>query len=168
VPASRLLDALADLPTVEESRMGVVGLSLGGYYAPRLAAADARVKACVCWCACFDVLEDVYLFYPPIQPQLRWIVGAADDEAARDLLRPFNLAEVAGQISCPILISHGEADEIMKPASARRLYDTVSSKDKGLRIWTTAEGGAGHCNYDNWADCLPFMFDWLVDRLNRA
>jgi esterase/lipase len=167
VPAASLVDALAALGSVDEERMGVVGLSLGGYYAPRLAAFDDRLKACVCWCACFDVLEDVYLYYPPIQPQLRWIVGGGSDQEARELLSPFNLEAVAGQISCPILISHGEADEIMQPPSAKRLYDAVSSEDKQLRIWTAAEGGAGHCNYDKWADCLPFMFDWLVDRLHR-
>jgi esterase/lipase len=166
VPAARLLDFLAGLESVDESRMGLVGLSLGGYYAPRLAGVDRRVKALVCWCACFDVLRNVYLFYPPIQPQLRWIVGAATDEEARARLASFNLESVAGEIECPILISHGEADQIMALAGARELYDAVSSKDKTLRIWTQDEGGAGHCNYDNWATCVPLMFDWLAERLN--
>ena len=166
VPARRVLDALAGLDIVDEERLGVVGLSLGGYYAPRLAAADERVKACVCWCACFDVLEDVYLYYPPIQPQLRWIVGAGSDAEARERLRDFNLRSAASQIECPILISHGEADEIMDPRSPERLFEAVSSREKHLKIWTRAEGGAGHCNYDNWAACVPFMFDWLAARLD--
>jgi esterase/lipase len=165
VPAARLLDSLAALDEVDENRLGLVGLSLGGYYAPRLAAADKRVKALVCWCACFDVLRDVYRFYPPLQPQLRWIVGASSDEEAQGILSMFNLGEVAGEIRCPLLISHGEADEIMDEAGARQLYDAVASTDKQLRIWTRAEGGAGHCNYDNWAACVPLMFDWLADRL---
>lgn len=167
-PAARVLDVLASLELVDPDRLGVVGLSLGGYYAPRLAAADDRVKACVCWCACFDVLADVYLWYPPIQPQLRWIVGARDDEEARETLGAFNLSGVAAGITCPILISHGEADEIMDVRSARRLYDAVSSRDKQLKVWTAAEGGAGHCNYDNWAACIPLMFDWLAARLGAA
>jgi esterase/lipase len=166
VPAKRLVDAVSKLETVDENRIGLVGLSLGGYYAPRLAAADARIKALVCWCACFDVLNDVYLFYPPIQPQLRWIVGADNDTEARELLSAFSLVDVAAQISCPILISHGEADEIMDPQSPQRLHDAVSSRERHLRIWRKAEGGAGHCNYDNWAQCLPYMFDWLAARLS--
>lgn len=167
VPAARLVDALVTLPSVDEERVGLVGLSLGGYYAPRLAAFDERIKALVCWCACFDVLEDVYLWYPPIQPQLRWIVGAAGDEEARDLLGPFNLAGVAERITCPTLISHGDADAIMQPSSARRLYDAISSADRELKIWSSEEGGADHCNYDRWSVCVPFMFDWLLDRLTR-
>ena len=96
------------------------------------------------------------------------VTTTESDEEARELLRPFNLEQVAGRISCPILISHGDADAIMRPSSAERLYGAVASSEKQLRIWTTAEGGAGHCNYDKWADCIPFMFDWLADRLHRA
>ena len=73
--------------------------------------------------------------------------------------------DVAGQIRCPILISHGERDSIMAVQSARHLYDAVGSEDKRLRIWSESEGGADHCNYDAWAECIPFMFDWLLERL---
>jgi esterase/lipase len=166
-PASRVVDVLASLAFVDPDRLGVVGLSLGGYYAPRLAAADDRLKACVCWCACFDVLEDVYLFYPPIQPQLRWIVGARDDGEARERLADFRLDEVAQRLTCPILISHGESDEIIALRSAERLYESVASREKHLKIWTAREGGAGHCNYDNWAAVVPYMLDWLAARLGR-
>jgi dipeptidyl aminopeptidase/acylaminoacyl peptidase len=166
VPAARAVDLLEALDFVDPARIGLVGLSLGGYYAPRLAAADDRIRACVCWCACFDVLEDVYLWYPPIQPQLRWIVGAHDDDEARETLSEFTLAETAPRITCPILISHGESDEIMALGGAQRLFDSVASRDKELKVWTAAEGGAGHCNYDNWAACVPHMFDWLAERLD--
>jgi dienelactone hydrolase len=165
-PASKALDALAAHPLVDPNRLGVVGSSLGGYYGPRLAAADARVKALVCWCACFDVLEDLYEFYPPIRPQMQWVVGAADDAEARRILADFTLVEAAPQISCPILISHGENDEFMPASSAQRLYDAVGSRDKQLKIWNADEGGALHCGYDNWSAYIPLMFDWLLARLD--
>ena len=168
IPASRVLDALEQLESVDERRIGVVGLSLGGYYAPRLAAHDARVRALVCWCACFDVLRDIYEFCPPIRAQLTWIVGASSDEEARARLAKFSLADVAGQITCPTLISHGEADTIMDVRGAKQLYDAVGSKDKQLRIWPASAPGGDHCNYDAWPECLPFMFDWLASELRQA
>jgi len=168
VPAAKVVDALEKLPFVDPSRIGAVGLSLGGYYAPRLASADDRIRALVCWCACFDVLNDLYLYYPPIRSQLRWIVGAAGEDDALEKLAEFTLADVAAKITCPILISHGEQDDLMPASSARRLYESVSSDDRTIRIWKPGEGGALHCNYDNWADCFPFMFDWLAVRLGSA
>ncbi len=165
VPAARVLDFLCDLPSVDAERVGAVGVSLGGYYAPRLAAFDERVKALVCWCGCFDVLEDIYEFCPPIRAQIAWIVGATDDAEARRRLADFNLREVADRIRCPTLITHGEADTIMAVQSARRLFDALGAEDKQLRIFAAEDGGGDHCNYDAWTDCVPFMFDWLFGKL---
>ena len=165
VPGGYLLDALAAQPFVDADRLGVVGSSLGGYYAPRVAAADPRVKVLVCSCVCFDVLEDLYRYYPPIQAQMRWIAGAADEAEAVERYSEFNLAEAAPEIGCPVLLTHGAADALMPASSAQRLFDEVGTDDKVLRIWEPDEGGALHCNYDNWARCTPFMFDWLVERL---
>jgi dipeptidyl aminopeptidase/acylaminoacyl peptidase len=168
VPAGRALDELLGLDSVDPIRVGLVGVSLGGYYAPRLAAKDDRVRALVCWCACFDVLTDLYEYFPPIQEQLQWITGSHDDAEAREKLKAFSLAEVASDITCPILISHGEHDDLMPASSAKRLYEHVSSDERVLRIWRSDEGGALHCNYDNWAACIPFMFDWLAQKLAPA
>jgi esterase/lipase len=167
-PAGKVLDALEALDFVDPRRMGLVGLSLGGYYAPRLAAFDARVRALVCWCACFDVLADIYDFCEPIQPQLTWIVGAKTDAEARERLAAFRLDEVASRITCPTLISHGAADTIIDVQSAQRLYDEVGATDKHLRIWPADGGGGDHCNYDAWPVCLPYMFDWLAARLESS
>jgi alpha-beta hydrolase superfamily lysophospholipase len=166
VPAARVLDFLCDLPAVDADRVGAVGLSLGGYYAPRLAAFDDRVKALVCWCGCLDVLEAIYEFSPAIRPQLTWIVGAADDAEARRRLSEFNVRGVAEQITCPTLVTHGEADTIMDVESARAFYEAVGAEDKAIRIWPADGFGGDHCNYDAWAECLPYMFDWLLTKLN--
>jgi len=47
VPGGALLDALCALPEIDEDRIGVWGVSLGGYYSPRVASGDARVRACI-------------------------------------------------------------------------------------------------------------------------
>src|SRR5262249_6734089 len=55
LPGKALLDALGAEPDVHESRLAVWGVSLGGYYAPRVAAAVGdRVKACVALAGPYD------------------------------------------------------------------------------------------------------------------
>ena len=165
VPGGYLLDMLGEQSFVDPERLGVVGSSLGGYYAPRLAAADPRVKVLVCSCVCFDVLEDLYRYYPPIQAQLRWIAGVDTEDEAVARYSDFTLVDAAPEIACPVLLTHGAADALMPASSAQRLFDAVASENKVLRVWEPDEGGALHCNYDNWARCTPFMFDWLVEQL---
>jgi dienelactone hydrolase len=165
VPVRAAIDYLQTRPEVDPARIGVVGVSMAGYYAPRAAAFEPRIKALVLWCACYDLLQDLYEFYPPIRGQIQWILGARDDGEARQRLTQFTLRGIAGRIRCPTLVSHGAEDVLMNPAGAVRLYEEIGSTDKELKIWQGAEGGAVHCNYDNWAVSVPYMIDWIADRL---
>ena len=87
------------------------------------------------------------------------------DAAARKRLREFNLKGIAPKITCPTLISHGLGDVVMNVEGAKRLHQEISSKDKTLKLWDGSQGGAIHCNYDNWSVSVPLMFDWLAQRL---
>jgi alpha-beta hydrolase superfamily lysophospholipase len=88
------------------------------------------------------------------------------DEEARVLLKDFTMAGAAQNITCPTLISHGAADRLMSVDGARRLFDEIASPDKTLRIYDDEEaGGAIHCSHDYWAHNVPFMLDWLEERL---
>jgi cephalosporin-C deacetylase-like acetyl esterase len=39
---------------IDKDRIAVMGVSLGGYFAPRCAAFEKRFKACVAWGAIYD------------------------------------------------------------------------------------------------------------------
>lgn len=165
VPFRAAVDYLSARPEVDPARIGCVGVSMAGYYAPRGTAFEPRIKALVLWCACYDVLEELYEWYPPIHLQIQWILGVDGDAAARKRLREFNLKGIAQRITCPTLISHGINDVVMNVEGAKRLYREINSKDKTLKLWDGSQGGAIHCNYDNWAVSVPLMFDWLAQRL---
>ena len=164
-PVSAAIDYLVARDEIDANRIGLMGISMGGYYAPRAAAFERRVKALVCWCACFDLLADLYVFYPPIRGQMQWILGAANDADARRKLSAFHLRDVAERIICPTLISHAAGDTLMDVQGAVRLYEAISNQDKELKIWESEAEGAVHCNWDNLAVVLPYMLDWLVERL---
>jgi pimeloyl-ACP methyl ester carboxylesterase len=53
-PVSAAIDYLATRDDVDAARIAVSAFSLGGYYGPRAAAHDARLRACVAWGALVD------------------------------------------------------------------------------------------------------------------
>lgn len=166
VPVKACIDYLASRAEVDAKRIALIGISMAGYYAPRAAAFDPRVKALVCWSGCYSVLEDLYLFCPHLQPTLQRILGGLTDAEARDRLKAFSMEGAARKIACPTLITHGAEDRLMRVEGARRLFAELGSSDKTLKIYDEANGGGTiHCSHDYWAHNLPFMLDWLEERL---
>src|SRR6266704_1442813 len=56
-PVSAVFDYLATRSDIDNARAGLWGVSLGGYYAPRAAAFEPRVKACIGLSGPFDFGE---------------------------------------------------------------------------------------------------------------
>ena len=57
VPGGAIIDHLARVPSLDPDRVGVWGVSLGGYYAPRVASGDNRVKACIALSGPFNLAD---------------------------------------------------------------------------------------------------------------
>ena len=148
-------------------RLALLGISMGGFYVARAAAFEKRLKALICWCGCYSILDDLYDFFAPLRPTLQALVGAKSDTAAREILCAFSMQGLAANITCPTLISHGAQDQLMNVDGAKRLFEEIGSDDKTLKIWDGADGGSGHCSYDNWPISIPFMLDWLKPHLAR-
>src|SRR5215210_5375873 len=55
--ATAAYEYLAGRPEIDPKRIGVMAISLGGYYAPRAAAYDQRFAACVAWGAQWDYYD---------------------------------------------------------------------------------------------------------------
>lgn len=163
VPAGAVLDYLATRSDVDSDRIGLAGVSLGGYYAPRVAAMDTRVKAVAAWCGTWNVLTDFYEFYPPLQQQLQWLLGAADDAEARQKLSQFNLDGYAQRISVPVYVLHGTDDVIMDLAGARKFVSELTTEDVTFEVYDGP--GSLHCSYDYAAHAVSALSDWFADKL---
>jgi dienelactone hydrolase len=164
VPVGAALDVLAARPEVDGDRLGVIGRSFGGYYGPRAAAFDSRVKALVVFGAMFAAVE-FFDDYPIFRGQLQWLTGSKSPEETREKLRAFTLESVIDKVACPILVIHGEGDHLMPISHARRTFDGVSSVDKELLLHRADEPGGVHCQYDNFPTTVPYFCDWLAERL---
>lgn len=168
---------LAGRPEVDETRIGVMGISLGGYYAPRAAAFESRFACCLAWGAQWDYHATWAARFARLDAgqtpalsvpwrHLLWILSVQTREEALAKLKGFTLEGVASRIRCPFLLVHGEGDEQVPLADARRCLNAVGSKHKTLRVFSREEGGYHHCQIDNVSIGVAAMWDWLEDTLN--
>jgi dipeptidyl aminopeptidase/acylaminoacyl peptidase len=175
VAGTAAYDYVVTRDDVDPKRVAVGGLSMGGYYAPRVAAFEKRYAACIAWGAHYDyygvwlkrrkVLESGGTRLSAPGFQLPWVLGVNNMDEAMEKLKQFTLEGVAQSITCPLLVVHGENDSIVPAPIARQLYDAVSSSVKTLKIFTAEEGGSEHCQGDNRQVGANFVADWIAEHL---
>lgn len=163
VPVKAILDFLEQRDDVDADRFGLAGVSFGGYYAPRAAAFEPRVKAVAAWCGTWSILTDFYEFYPPLQEQLQWLSGSKDDAEARQKLAEFTLDGVAEKLDMPVYVMHGTDDIIMDIKGAHRFVEALTTDDVTVDIYDGA--GSLHCSYDYFTVATARLTDWFAHRL---
>ena len=173
IAGSAAADYLATRADVDIDRVGILAMSLGGYYAPRCAAMDKRYKVCIAWGATWDyhqawvrrmeTLKHAALSVPA--DHLLWVCGVETYDEALQKLEGFRLDGIAQQVECPFLLLHGAEDAQVSTADAQKLFDAISSKDKTFRVFTADEGGAQHCQRDYLPLACEVVADWLEEKL---
>jgi dienelactone hydrolase len=166
VPGKACIDYLVSRPEVDSNRVALLGISMAGYYAPRVAAFEKRLRALVAWSGCYSILDDLYDWCVHLQPVCQRLLGGVSHEEARRQLKDFTMAGSAKNITCPTLITHGDKDTLMSVEGAKKLFSEIGATDKTLKIYGETDGaGRIHCSHDYWAHNLPYMLDWLEERL---
>ncbi len=174
--ATAAYEWLAARPEIDPKRIGVMALSLGGYYAPRAAAFEQRFACCIAWGAQWDYwqiwhdrLERIAQSSTPslsvAWQHLLWIFDVDTKEKALQRLEGFRLDGVVQRITCPFLMVHGAGDEQIPLSLAQKCFDAVGSKQKTMRVFSRKEGGYHHCQIDNVSIGVAAMWDWCEDVL---
>ena len=161
--AKAVIDYLVTRPDVDPNRIGIYGVSMGGYGAPRSASGDKRIKACAASSAAYSLREDIFDFFPPIQERLRWLIGARDLADARKKMAAFTLEGQAQKIECPMLIGYSKDDRIMDPQGAFNLYQAAVNSKREM-----VEGiGHNHPTRVGGPNPLrpPTIPDWMAKQL---
>ncbi|MDP6454662.1 MAG: prolyl oligopeptidase family serine peptidase [SAR202 cluster bacterium] len=170
---SAAVDYLEGRADVDADRVGVMALSLGGYYAPRCASLEKRFKACVAWGAIWDYhatwkrrIDAAFQTALSVPGHhINWALGVETLEQALEKLEDFRLDGVVQKMECPFLVTHGELDAQVPLEDARALYEAVGSDDKTFKTFTAEEGGHQHCQSDNQTLGTTYIFDWLQEKL---
>jgi pimeloyl-ACP methyl ester carboxylesterase len=185
-----VVDFALNLRGVDPERIALLGMSMGGYLAPRAAAFEHRIAACIAY---DGILNFAAVLPEPQEPELDstqrvaaldnliahraqaptplrwavsnalWTMGVATGQEFIDEVSRYDLTHLADQITCPTLVCDAENDQFLK-GQPRMLYEALHCP-KTFVAFTAAEGAGEHCHEGALTLFHQRMFDWLDDTL---
>ncbi|HEX5392762.1 MAG TPA: prolyl oligopeptidase family serine peptidase [Rhodocyclaceae bacterium] len=172
--ASKVVDYLETRDDVDPHRIGLMGVSLGGYYCPRAVAFEPRFALGVSFGANHNwgelqkrrLANEGEKPVPHYWEHVRWVWGAKDMDEFMQLAEKIHLNGVVERIKVPFLVTHGQADKQIPLEYAHQTYEQlVNSPKRELKIFTPREGGIQHSSFDNSANAGNFISDWVAENL---
>jgi dienelactone hydrolase len=121
VPGRAIVGAVAAQPGIDAERIGVWGVSLGGYYAPRLASGVAEVRACVALAGPYNFGECWDRLPPLTRTAFTARSFSVDEDAGRQVALQLDMTQAAGRIRVPLLVVAGKQDRLIPWQHAERL-----------------------------------------------
>lgn len=166
------LDYLLTRSDVIPDRIGMFGLSLGGYYAPRVAANEPRYALCAVMGANHmwgerqkeRLAREGENPVPHYWDHVLWVWGKDTVEEFMAAMPPVTLDGQIEKLRMPFLVTHGSGDRQIPVANAHRSYDqAVNSVKRHLRIFTPADMEIEHCGADNGTVMRDYIADWCAE-----
>jgi 2,6-dihydroxypseudooxynicotine hydrolase len=157
--AKAVCDWIERRKDVDASRIAMWGVSLGGYYAPRAASGEPRIKACIAISGPFE-WQRIWEALPALtRDAFRARSHSRSNEEARERAAALTLAPMAKQIRCPLFIVAGRQDRLVPASHAEELARAVSGP---VELLVVEDGGHN-------ANDRPYRYrsqtaDWLAQR----
>ena len=192
-----VVDWLLQHPSVDPDRIALIGLSLGGYLAPRAASGEHRLAACIADSGFYDLFDSAVSRIPaPLRGQIpdgnatavRMVEGLMDARLKKPT-EGWALRRVLYVNGVDTMIDYirqekdytlkGHAEQITCPtlvchaegddiaAQAPDLFDALTC-EKQLIFFTEAEGAGQHCEVGARQLYLARSFGWLDSILKPA
>lgn len=188
-----VVDAMLRHPEVDPKRIALIGVSQGGYWVPRALAFEHRIAAGVADPGVWDVSAPWLGYLPAFvrsvldgedKNRFDQIIQMGVDSNVRSRMtlrfrmRPYgmssyydafravqeyNLAEVAGSIWCPMLITSPESEQFF-PGQAQKLHDALSCP-KTMIHFTHEQGADQHCEVAAPGYRDSCIYNWLEEIL---
>jgi len=186
-----VVDYALSRPEVDPKRIALQGISQGGFWVPRALSFEKRIAAGIADPGVVDVSTSWTAALP--KPMLELLkagrkaefdgylaksLGESDKSYLNFRMRPYgftsyydtfkavldyNLADVAQNIRCPMLITE-PANESFWPGQSRQLYDLLTSPKK-LVPFSESDGADLHCEPQGLGIRDLRIFNWLDETL---
>jgi pimeloyl-ACP methyl ester carboxylesterase len=159
VAVAAMLDALGSRMDIDLARIGAAGVSLGGYYAPRAAAFEPRIRAVAAISGPYNFGE-VWDELPPLTRAAFTVKsGAHDERDGRERAHSLNLAGVLGALTQPALFVTGGLDRIIPWRQTER-----AAREATDGSFVLYERGTHVCSNLSYR-YRPLVADWMAERL---
>ena len=172
--ASKAIDWLEQQCDCDPRRVGIVGISLGGHFAPRAAAFEPRFAAGAVWGANHNWAQVQHRRLkkegenpvPHYWAHVLWAFGARDLEDFLARAADMHLNGIMDRIRVPFLITHGAKDRQIAVEYAHQSYEQLSNAPvRELKLFTEREGGIEHVGADNMSFARDYIADWFAEHL---
>jgi 2,6-dihydroxypseudooxynicotine hydrolase len=157
--ATAAIDALSSRDDVDLDRIGAAGVSLGGYYAPRAAAYEKRIRAAVGISGPFDFAANWEHMPRQTRETVCHHVGASSFEEGKEKAAELNLYDAAKLIDQPYLAITGRNDRLIPWQQTQRQAEEAPGGE-----FVLYDDGNHVCNNIPWK-YRPLTADWLREKL---
>ena len=185
---SPVVDYAMTRKEVDGKRIALMGISFGGYLAPRAAAFEKRLAACIANGGVYDFHLAAHL-NPEQEKALDTPEGAREmDKAIEERMQAdhafrwsianglftfhagspsewlkmtsaYTMKDAAKKITCPMLVVDSEGDKDM-PGQAPKLFEALQCP-KDFMLFTREEGAEEHCQMGAMLISNARILDWL-------
>jgi dienelactone hydrolase len=161
------------------SKIVLIGMSMGGYFAPRAAAFEERIDGVVAYDTCYDFSEATSRVLAAAKNPLAmknpdvswayhnalWTMGTKDVDETIKAFAAYTLAPVADRIRQDVLLLAGTEDHFI-PFHQTADFEKalVNARSVTTRIFDRPSGGAEHCQAGNLTLFHAAVFDWLLEK----
>jgi 2,6-dihydroxypseudooxynicotine hydrolase len=158
-PVAAALDALSRRSDLDLARVGAAGVSLGGYYAPRAAAFEPRLRAVAAiggpysfaprWSALPAITRETFMRHS----------GATTEDEARARSGKLDLSGVLARVKQPFLVVFGKLDRLIPWQDAERV--AAEAPNAELVIYPEGNHVCNNIPYKY----RPLVGDWMREQL---
>jgi len=177
-PVKAVLDEFL-LAHAKPAQIVLIGMSMGGYFAPRAAAFEERIDGVVAYDTCYDfgavagpllaaaknpvAMKNIGVSWA--YRNALWTMGTKDADETAKACATYTLAPVADRIRQDVLILAGTEDHFI-PFHQTADFEKalVNARSVTTRIFDGPSGGAGHCQMGALTLYHAAVFDWLLEK----